>query len=285
MAQAVILGCGYVGQVLAKLLLAQGHRVRATTTTPGKLEALAQLGTEPFLLDPLGDHRAALLDAELVFHLGPPRRDEAPDAQVQRILKGLSDRLSSFIYGSTTGVFGQQPADVWVDEARAPGPLGARGEARAKTEAALIRGLDPKVLRVVRIAGIYGPGRTLERAFARPGFLLFESGPDTSRIHVDDLARLLLSMAKPTAPKLVIGCDELPAPTLDVARYTCELLGRPMPPVVTLAQAKSQLSEAALEMRMSGRRCRSLHRRAVMGALRYPTFKEGVLASLQAEKV
>lgn len=237
------------------------------------------------MLDPLSDHRAALSDAELVFHLGPPRRDEPPGAQVSRIVEGLSDRVSAFVYGSTTGVFGQQPADVWVDEERPPGPLGARGEARAQTEAALAAALNAEVLRVVRIAGIYGPGRTLKRAFARPGFLLFESGPDTSRIHVDDLAQLLLSMAKPHAPPLVIGCDDLPAPTLDVARYTCELLERALPEVVSLTQAKAQLSEAALEMRMSGRRCRSLHREAVMGPLRYPTFREGVSASLQAEKV
>jgi nucleoside-diphosphate-sugar epimerase len=39
-------GTGVVGRRLVPQLVAQGHQVTATTTSPGKLKMLAQLGAE-----------------------------------------------------------------------------------------------------------------------------------------------------------------------------------------------------------------------------------------------
>lgn len=137
-------------------------------------------------------------------------------------------------------------------------------------------------VRVVRIAAIYGPGRGMRAALDR-GMLLFEDGPLTSRIHVEDLARLLISMTGPEAPELVVACDEKPAPTLEVARYLCGLLGRPMPEVLTQEEALAQMSPQARELRTQGRRCRSKWRHVLVGPLRYPTYREGLAADLKLD--
>lgn len=280
--KVAILGCGYTGRVLARRLVERGNPVRATTTSETHLSQLAALGVEPFLLrtDNPASLERGLSDAEAIFHLAPPDSDPDPAELARSFAKAVSPSLKVFVYGSTTGVYGDH-GDAWVDEDTAPNAPHARGQRRLDTEEALRAAGLP--LKVVRIAGIYGPGRTLRSAIQREALILVEGAPSTSRVHVEDLARLLEAMLKPEAPALAIACDEEPAPTIDVARYTCALLGRPAPSPVTLEEAKRVLSATAREMRLGGHRCRSKVRLGLVGALEYPTYREGVKASLAME--
>src|SRR5262252_9154086 len=72
--RVVILGCGYVGWVLTRRLIARGDPVRATTTTEAKLTQLTALGAEPvhLRLDEPAAFQAAMKDAEVIIHLAPP---------------------------------------------------------------------------------------------------------------------------------------------------------------------------------------------------------------------
>ena len=88
---------------------------------------------------------------------------------------------------------------------------------------------------------------------------------------------------QPTAPPLVLACDEAPATTLEVARFTAELLDIDVPAPVPLEDAKRVLSPSALELRLGGHRCRSLVRDKLIGELSYPTYREGIRASLATE--
>jgi nucleoside-diphosphate-sugar epimerase len=170
---------------------------------------------------------------------------------------------------------------MWVDELTKPVHLTPRGQARLDYESGLRdQGLP---VRVLRIAGIYGPGRTLREQIERDALILFEGQPPTSRIHVEDLVRLIEAMMEPKAPELAVACDELPATTTEIARYTCSLLGRMPPEPVQVEDARRVLSPQALEMRLGGHRCRSLVRERLIGKLTYPTYLEGIPASLEAE--
>jgi nucleoside-diphosphate-sugar epimerase len=283
MDKAVILGCGYTGRVLLRSLLGRARTVVATTTTEGNLAELAALGAEARRVrhDDAAALASALAGAEVVFHLAPPAPYPDLAAQARAIAAALGPELRAYVYGSTTGAFGGHAPGVWIDETTPPGALGERGRVRLLHEQALAAAGLP--LRVVRIAGIYGPGRTLRGALESGELLLFRDGPPTSRTHVEDLARLLEAMARPDAPPLAIACDEDPATTLEVARFTAALLGREAPEPVSLEEARRRLSPAALEMRLGGRQCRSLVRPQLIGDLGYPTYREGVRASLIAE--
>src|SRR5687767_14923426 len=118
MGKVVILGCGYAGKTLARLLVANGEAVRATTTTESKIVALRSLGTEAAVLDPkrIETYAGALEEARAVVHLAPPPAREKIDDEVERIVRSLGPKLEAYVYGSTTGVFGNQD-DTWVDEA------------------------------------------------------------------------------------------------------------------------------------------------------------------------
>ena len=279
-----VIGCGYTGRVLLRRLVSRGDPVRATTTTEARLSQLAALGAEPRVVrsdrpDTLG---RTLEGMEAIIYLAPPAADQAPDALAKALADAAPSSLKVLLYGSTTGVYGAaEGPEVWVDERTLPAPLHERGAQRLAVERALYAAGLP--LKVLRIAGIYGPGRTLADALRRHELLVFEGGPHTSRIHVEDLATLIEAMLEPSAPPLAIACDEQPAPTLDVARYTAELLGLPAPAPIALEDAKRLMSPRALEMRLGGHRCRSLVRERLVGALKYPSYRQGVPAALRGE--
>lgn len=282
--KVVILGCGYVGWVLTRRLIARGDPVRATTTTEAKLTQLTALGAEPvhLRLDEPSAYRSALKDAEVVIHLAPPVAGRSAREVVAAIREAAGPSVRAYVYGSTTGAFGQlEDPEEWVDESTPPRNVTPRGQLRLDYEHALADAGFP--LRVLRIAGIYGPGRTMREMIERDALILFHGQPPTSRIHVEDLSHLLEAMIDDRAPRLVVACDEAPATTVEVARYTCELLGRTPPEPVSLEDAKRVLSPQALEMRVGGHRCRSLVRGKLIGQLAFPTYREGVRASLEAE--
>ena len=280
----MIIGCGYVGQGLAPKLITLGHQVTCTNTSEKNHEALTKLGalTHVFDLKSDFDHYQAMLgETECIFFLAPPT--ESIDAhELAKKIKDASPKLKTLIYGSTTGVFGnRKDASQWIDESTICGPRNTRGQRRADMEDALLAAEIPT--KIVRICGIYGPGRTLYSRVKDPSWPVFEGAPETSRIHVEDLVQILCGMLQADAPDLLIACDEEPATTLDVAQHTCALLGRSALETVSRETAKSQMSELAWQFRTSGRRCRSLYRANLVAQLKYPSYREGVAASLQAD--
>lgn len=279
MARIGLIGCGYTGRRLVPRLVADGHEVVATTTTPGRVSEIKGLGATPAVarLDDAAALRAALEGCTSIVHLAPPDREAPIAPQVETLISALPAGLEAFVYGSTTGAFGQHEPGVWIDESTPSRNLAAWGRMRKEYEEGLAQADLP--LRILRIAGIYGPGRSVLEALDR-GMLLFEDGPLTSRVHVEDLARMLRALLAPKAPPLAIACDDEPAPTLEVARHACELAGREMPEVVSLEAAKAQMSPAAAAMRLGGRRCRSIVRAQLIGELLYANYREGLPASL-----
>ncbi len=283
-----VIGCGYTGRVLLRRLVSRGDPVRATTTTEARLSQLASLGAEPRVVrsdrpESLG---RTLDGVEAIIYLAPPAAEQAPDELARTLANACPSSLKVLLYGSSTAVYGQgtpgtDAGETWVDERTPPAPTHERGAQRLAVERALYASGLP--LRVLRIAGIYGPGRTLADAMRRHELLVFEGGPATSRIHVEDLAHIMEAMLEPGAPRLAIACDERPAETLEVARYTAELLGLPPPTPIPFEDAQRLMSKRALEMRLGGHRCRSLIRERLIGRLKYPTYREGVPAALRDE--
>jgi len=242
-----ILGAGYTGRVLAARLEEAGHATIATRSSDYRLGA-------PWPHGPV----------DALYLLAPPEIDRAVAEGLRAITRG------PLVYASTTGAFGTH--DDWIDE-ESPSlpPLGVLGAKRLRSEAALRASGE---LRVVRIAGIYGPGRGLGARLRDGTLRLFADAPATSRVHVFDLARILEAMIGPEAPPMIVACDERPAPTLEVARFLAAKRGLALPEVH--ARAEVELSPMAEELLFSGRRCRSLHRAALIGPLRYPSYVEGL---------
>jgi len=208
--------------------------------------------------------------ARVVYAVGADER--SPEAYRRAYVEGQQrlrdaldrrgDRVERWIFTSSTVVYGESSGG-WVDENTTPNPrdeLGAvalEGEQAART---------PGTTHVVlRLAGLYGPGRDrLVREAAAATTALDPEPSYTNRIHRDDAAALVLaSLAHARPPPLVVGVDDEPADRADVLRHLARELGVPEPQV-----------DPALRSR-AHKRCRSLVREELLARLQYPTFREG----------
>ena len=283
-----VVGSGYSGAQAARYMAERGHAVVAVGRRPEPLHALAaEIGrVEARVADVQqpAELQRALQGADRLLLLVPPPREGDPSAAAAAVLAALPRSVDRVVYGSTTGVYAPpEDPEVWVDEHAPVGPAGRLGRARRVYEESLLENASAPV-HLVRIAGIYGPGRTLAERLRAGTFAGTEGARPTSRIHRDDLARLLVEVVLAEAPPpIVLACDEHPATTLEVARFTAVQLGLPPPPAVSAAEADRRSSPIAREFRAGGKRCRSLYRESLIGPLRFPSYREGVPASLEAE--
>ncbi len=266
----LILGCGYTGSHVARVLAEEGHRVTATTRSPAKLGSLAGLGVKVVGLDWLEEGagerlREIAIPGCLVLHSVPSL---AGGRDASR-LAALERRAARVVYLSTTSVYGSQRV---VDAATAPAPRNERERARVATEQAVLSG--PWSSLVLRPAAIYGPERGVHVSLVRGEFRLPEGPPSAiSRIHVDDLARLAVAALTSSLEGAFPVADECPSPSEDVARFCVELMGVPMPETAPEREIPAT--------RRNGRRVDGSTIRALLGvSLRYPSYREGIRAAL-----
>ncbi len=274
-------GLGFSALALARRLRAQGWPIAGTTRSAEKAGELRAEGIEVFLFDrdrPLEDPSAALAGTtHLLVSIAP---DEAGDpvldlhASTVADVKGL--RWAGYL--STTGVYGNRDGG-WVDEESELRPNAGRSQRRVAAEAAW-RATDLP-LHIFRLAGIYGPGRSmLDTVRAGKAKRIDRPGQVFSRIHVEDIAAVLqASMAAPRPGRIYNVCDDDPASPAEVTAYACSLLGAHPPPLVPLEEAG--LSAMGLSFWQDNKRVsnRRLHDELAV-TLTYPTYKAGLNALL-----
>jgi nucleoside-diphosphate-sugar epimerase len=272
--RALIAGAGYVGAALAVELIARGYEVfvlrRSDAPPPPGARALRADLTAPGALD-------ALPEAELVVYTAAA--DERSDAAyrrayvdgVARLIEALARAAAPplrLLFTSSTAVYGQHGGE-WVDEASETEPADFAGRRLLEGEA-LVRGA-PFPGTVLRLGGIYGPGRASLVERARSGAA---GGPAyTNRIHRDDAAGALAHLGQlPAAADCYVGVDCEPATEADVLAGLARRLG-----VATAAPG----GEARAPRRARGsKRCSNARLLASGYRFRYPTWREGYEALL-----
>jgi nucleoside-diphosphate-sugar epimerase len=270
------LGHGYAAARVAATL--PGWRVLGTTRSAEKAAAMRAAGVEPLDWADAGAVDAAIGRAGYVLVSLPP--GAAGDPVLDRHGAALAAARPVWVgYLSTTGVYGDRQGG-WVDETSALEPVHERGRWRVAAEAAWrATGLP---VQVFRLAGIYGPGRSvLDRLRAGRARRIVKPGQVFSRVHVDDVARAVAAgMARPGPGTFNVADDE-PAPPEDVVAFAAELLGLPVPPAVPFEAA--ELTEMARSFwgeskRVSNRRLKQ----ELRVVLAYPDYRAGLSAILAA---
>lgn len=272
----LIAGCGDVGNVLAVSLLQDGHVVfglkRDTSTLPdGVIPIKADL-TDPDTLTNLPTE----IDS-LVFLPTPASRDQVGYEAIfiqgwENIWAGLKQSPARTVLVSSTAVFGESNGGI-VDEKTAPEPTGFNGKVLLRMEQ-LAAGCTENLV-VVRISGIYGPGRErLIRLAVSDGFEVQQSPPCfTNRIHRDDAAaalKHLLLIDKPEA--LYIASDDQSAPRYDVVKWLAEAQGEIAPKGLTDENANRGKRVCNQRLRDSG------------FSLTYPDYRKGYGAVLKSRE-
>lgn len=215
----LIFGLGYSAGYVAQRAEARGWAVTATTRD-------GRAGTLRF--DDGDAIFPAIRSASHILSSVPP--DEGVDPVLARYGDALAVAPAGWIgYLSSTGVYGDV-AGAWVDETA---PIQGRRGGRNSADAAwlALRG----EVRVFRLPGIYGPGRSaLERVREGKAHQVDVPGQVFSRIHVADIAGAIIASFASDATGAFNLADDRPCSQNAVVRHASRLLGLPEPPVVAL---------------------------------------------------
>jgi len=288
----LIFGCGYLGQRVAQRWLEQGHVVHVVTRSAARAEELRDAGFSPIVADvaqPDSLRNFPPAD-EVLYAIGYDRHAGASRQAVQ--VDGLRAALDAvhganrqaaredarlkLVFISTTGVYSQGDGS-WINENSPCEPQTESGRACLAAEEVLrshplgARGI------ILRLAGIYGPGRLPRRDLLQQGKPVPADGDSyLNLIHVDDAASIILAaFARAIAPALYLVSDGHPVLRRDYYAELARLIGAP-PPCLIGNGADLNARRGNSDKRISN--ARLIADLAV--TLQFPTFRPGLAASL-----
>lgn len=273
----LIVGCGDVGLRVARRLREQGESVHAVVRSTGSRDALTfEEGIAASALDL--DAELPLPAADRVFWFAPPPERGHTDPRIRRWLAGLRQTPRRIVYISTSGVYGDCEGR-WIDETELLKPRTDRGRRRLDAELALRERAERCAVVILRVPGIYGPGR-LPTARLRSGLAVVreEESPYTNRIHSEDLASVALAAMERGEPGAAYNVsDGHPTTMSDYFIRCARLLGLPEPPRVSLAEARATFTPALRSFLEESKRL--VNRRMIQElgvSLRYPDLDAGL---------
>jgi nucleoside-diphosphate-sugar epimerase len=275
MPRILIAGCGYVGQATADLFHAAGWDVEGWIASE---KSAAALSAKPYPIcqvdisnrDQVAE-RPETFDA--VVHCASSRGGGV-EAYRQIYLNGarnLLDRFEKMLFTSSTSVYAQRNGS-WVTEESETKPVRETGRVLLETEKVVLsRGGT-----VVRLAGIYGPGRSalLSKFLAGTAMIDPEKDRFVNQVHRDDIASglLLLANGEWQEAQIYNVVDDEPILQSDCYRWLAKRLNRPLPPIRELTE---QRKRGDTNKRVSNAKLRSLG-----WTLQYPTFVDAMEKSI-----
>ena len=286
MAQVVIAGCGYVGNRLAEMLVAEGHEVFGirrdiSALAPGVRGIRGNVAT-PSALGP-----APPRVEYAVFAVGADEGTEK--AYREAYLDGLAgflqwlldegQRPRRIVMTSSTSVYGQRRGEP-INEDSPTHPTQFRGETMLASEGLLAASGIRSV--AVRLGGIYGPGRTSLINRARQGALKLRGVEHfQNRIHRDDAAGLIRHLLfHPDPAPLYLGVDDRSSEEAEVFTWLANEVGSPPP--APAEELEEGAVRAPSRRAVGSKRCSNQRARESGYRFQYPTYREGYGALIKA---
>lgn len=199
---SAILGCGYVGSALAHYWQDQGHFVTATTTSTERVSVLSEIAAQAIVIkgNDLGGIQALLQGQDtLVISVAPTGFQEADGSTyaatyvttAKNVATALSQNPSvkQVIYLSSCSVYGDRQGS-WVDETACIDALDDKSNIIHEAENIILQAAnDRQKVCVLRLGGIYGPGRELVNMFGGLAGMTMPGKGDRfiNWIHRDDI--------------------------------------------------------------------------------------------------
>ena len=243
--RAFFFGLGYSSTAAARLLQndAPAASLSGTVRTPEKAERMTAAGISAHVFD--GTALGGTLGPDLrqsshVILSIAPGEDGDPALVHHRADLDAAENLEWLCYYSTVGVYGDF-GGAWIDESAPLVPRNDRSDRRVLAEQAWRdyakeRGVK---LAILRLAGIYGPGRsTFDKLADGTARRVNKPGQVFNRIHVQDIARVTMLAAEARLEGTFNLADDEPAPPQDLVTYAAGLMGVEPPPEIAFEQAQ-----------------------------------------------
>ena len=288
--KVLIIGCGYVGIPLGIELVRLGHSVTGARRSPAGLEEVRQAGLKPLaidLCDKEGWHGLPI-DFDWVVNTASSSKgggDQYEKIYVQgnlNLLKWVGrSKIKKIVYTSSTSVYAQTDG-AEIDESSPTEPKNLTSRILVEAENLLLNaarsGLAPAV--VLRVAGIYGPGRGhLFQAYLKGEAVIPDDGSRLSNmIHRDDVVGAIIAALERGQPGEVYNVvDQEPVSLLDFYTWLSRELGRPMPPNIPSDQLPERKRGATSKRVSPVKLIRTLGYQ-----FKFPSFREGYRGPVDA---
>jgi len=277
----LVTGTGYTGRRVLNLLPPE------SVTGLSRSVIDTDRTTAAFDLDSATALPVELPSRYAVIYTVPPQGNP-PDKRLRQFLSMLAPAPDRFVYISTTGVYGDCDGNT-VTEETPVNPSDERSSRRVDAEALLAEWAARArcTLIILRVPGIYGPGRLgVERIESQMPVLSEDNANPGNRIHVDDLAGCCIAGLSGRVPAGIynVGDGDHRSTTWftsEVARQA----GLPAPPQISREAASQQFSEMRLSFMADARRVDTAKMRSVLGVTpRYENPADGIAASLQTSR-
>ena len=277
MPRLLIAGCGYLGQAVADLFVAQSWEVEGWTMSP---ESAEKLSGKPYSLRAVdiskGEQvRAKPDDFDAVIHCASTRGGDV-DFYRRVYLDGARNLLERFngsriLFVSSTSVYAQTKGELVTEESLAS-PKHEGGKILREAEELILTGCGI----VARLGGIYGPGRSALLKKFMDGDAVVDPQSDrfVNQIHRDDAAaaiQLLLGRGG-VAGQIYNVADHHPILLSECYRWLANKLNRPLPPTGRLAPKRKRGE--------SNKRVSNAKLTAIGWTPRYTTFADGMEKSV-----
>jgi nucleoside-diphosphate-sugar epimerase len=274
----LVFGCGYLGKCVAKSLVFSGQVVWATTRDPAKASSLAREGIRPLLADwcdPSTLRELPSVDRILVAvsydRRGPQTRQESQVGGLNQLLRSIDPR-SHVCYISTTGVYHQTDGD-WVDEETPAKPTREGGQVHLQAENLLRSSRPGSPNTILRLSGIYGPGRVPRASDVIAGRpIASPEGGYLNLIHVEDAAQAVIASWTRSRHELYLVSDDCPVLRGEFYREIARQCGAPEPSFIPPEPNASVSARSESNKRI--RNSRMKH--DLLPTLRFPTYREGL---------
>lgn len=284
----LIFGCGYLGLRVARRWRQAGDVVHVVTRSADRAERLAAEGLQPLVADVT--RRETLCGLPVVdtvlFAVGYDRSsgqaiEEVYVAGLRNVLDALPCGAIRLIYISSTGVYGDFEGE-WVDEDSPCQPSRPGGKASLAAEELLFGHPRSRESVILRLAGIYGPGRIPNRAALVAGEpIAVPTAGFLNLIHVDDAASVVLTAASAAIdlPRRYLVSDGRPVRRQEYYAELARLLGAPPPHFLQPGAEDSRAARATADKRI----CNTRMLAELRVSLAYPSYREGLAAIVAAE--
>ncbi|MFD2288702.1 SDR family NAD(P)-dependent oxidoreductase [Pedobacter petrophilus] len=236
-----ILGCGWFGFAFAKKLISMGYEVNGSTTTPEKLDLIAEEKIQPFLVNFTSDQVIAdheFFNADVLFICIPPKRNsiEVYDyaQKIASILNAAKDKVANVVLISATSVYGDE--NKAVNELTETNPDTESGKVIVEAEN-ILKIENPDGFTIIRFGGLIGPDRNPGRFFAGKTAIPNGLAP-VNLIHQTDAVNIAINIIEKHAfGRIYNACSPMHPTRKDFYTAAAEKAGLVLPGFVSEKKA------------------------------------------------
>lgn len=282
--RVLIIGCGYVGLTLAQKLKQQGHDVIGTRHSPEGILILEANDIPAIELDITDFEQLANIKDNfdwVVFTAAPSHSTVSHYTAVyyqgmRNVLNWLKTAsVKKFVYTSSTGVYGQNDGSIVTEESPVF-PTSDTSKILIATEELILKEVResgiPSV--ILRVAGIYGPGRGYYfKKFVNGEAVIEGDGKRyLNMVHVEDVAGAIIAALEHGVPGEIYNVvDDEPVTQIEFYRFLSEKLNKPMPPFASPDSSPTTVRTPTTNKRVSNKKIKE----KLNYRFKFPTFREG----------